>query len=233
MRQPLSHQISDMLTRKIVSGDFPPGTALPSEAALCDQFGVSRPVVREALKMLWAQGLVDTQAGKESVVRALNDDALRLFFDRILKPQERRGLVDLLEVRRQLEMMSARLAASRRTKGDLNDLGRIVRSMEDTLSDADAYSRMDVEFHILLAACSRNSFLYHLTTSIRSSLIGVIKELRLHDYQGSTKEIHAQHCAVFEAVRNGDPDAAENAIGAHYDDVISRLRQSLEERGAT
>ena len=233
MRQPLSHQITDLLTRRIVNGDFAPGTALPSEAALCDQFGVSRPVVREALKMLWAQGLVNTQAGKESVVRELNDDALRLFFDRILKPQERQGLVDLLEVRRQLEMMSARLAASRRTKGDLSDLARIVQSMEGALSDPDTYSRMDVEFHIRLAACSRNSFLYHLTTSIRSSLIGVIKELRLHDYQGSTKEIHAQHYAVFDAVRNSDPDAAENAIGAHYDDVISRLRQSLEERGAT
>jgi GntR family transcriptional repressor for pyruvate dehydrogenase complex len=230
MRQPLSHQISGNLTRQIVDGEYPAGTALPSETALSEQYGVSRPVVREALKMLWAQGLVETRAGKESVVRPLNDDALRLFFERVMKAGEPEDLMSLLEVRRQLESMSARLAAERRTEQDLSDLGRIINAMEDSLEKPDIYSRMDVEFHIHLAMCSRNSFLYHLTSSIRSSLINVIEGLRIREYQAATAEIHLFHRAIFEAVRDQDPDRAAAAMTSHYDDAIRRIQGAMDDR---
>jgi DNA-binding FadR family transcriptional regulator len=89
---------------------------------------------------------------------------------------------------------------------------------------------MDVEFHIQLAACSHNSFLYHLTSSIRSSLIGVIKELRIHDYQAPTETLHGYHRSIFEAIRDKNPESAENATSAHFNDAISRLRNVLKER---
>jgi GntR family transcriptional repressor for pyruvate dehydrogenase complex len=180
--------------------------------------------------MLWAQGLLETRAGKESVVRAPNDEALQLFFERVVKAQEVGGLIDLLEVRRELEQMSARLATERRTEADLSDLGRILQSMEESLDRPDTYSRMDVEFHIQLAVCSHNSFLFHLTSSIRNSLIGVIKELRIREYHASTADVHRYHRAVHDAVREQDAGAAERAMGDHFDDVIRRLRRVLTER---
>ena len=182
-RDSLSTQIADQMTEEIRRGTYTPGSVLPSEHALCDQYQVSRPVVREAFKLLSAQGLVEIQSGKGAIVQEINDTVLRSFFKRLLSKDDPEALIDLLEVRKVLEVKSAEDAAERCSPEELAQLRNILDQMRAQTNNYDAYSRLDVEFHVRLAEFSRNSFLLYLTSSIRDSLVEVINELQIRQYQ--------------------------------------------------
>lgn len=183
--------------------------------------------MREAFKLLSAQGIVETRNGKGAVVQEINDRPLRTFFRRALGTHNPNLLLDLLEVRKVLEAKSAAEAAANRSPAELERLRVLIEAMEANLHDYDAYSRLDIEFHIRVAECSKNSFLAYLTTSIRDSLLGVINELRIKHYQSDLPEIHTFHERVFEAVENQDSVLARTEMDKHFDHVLSRIRYAL------
>ncbi|MFW6247811.1 MAG: FadR/GntR family transcriptional regulator [bacterium] len=227
LRTPLAHQVGDDLVQRILSGEYRPGETLPSEAALAGEYGVSRPVVREALKLLWAQGLVVSHAGRGAVVQELNERPLALFFDRLLRSLEPAALLDLLAVRRQLESMGTALAAEKSDGEQLAQLRALLERMGDAINDFETFRDLDVEFHILLARCSKNEFLYYLTVSIRDSLAKVIDQLRSHDYQSSLDQLHRYHARIVDAIEAGDPQAARRAMEEHFDHVIGRIETAV------
>lgn len=227
-RDPLSNQIAERLAEDIHHGVYRPGTLLPSENSLSETYDVSRPVVREALKALRAQGYVEIVSGKGAFVREINDEPLKVFFRRALSADPE-ALIDLLEVRKVLEAKSAALAAQKRTTEDVARLKSVLDQMAANIENFTEYSRLDVQFHIELANISRNSFLYHLTNSIRDSLLVIISELRLKRFQAELPVIQELHDDIYAAVASGDPERAVQATNVHFDDVIDRIKNYVGE----
>jgi GntR family transcriptional repressor for pyruvate dehydrogenase complex len=113
-RDTLAEQVAERLISLIEHDELAPGTLLPAEGKLALEFGVSRPVVREALKVLAAKDIVAIANGKGAMVRPMTSAPLRDFFQRALRNRHSTS-VELLEVRKGIEVQSATLAAQRRT----------------------------------------------------------------------------------------------------------------------
>ena len=122
----------------IDTNNLKPGDLLPSEATLARDFGVSRPVVREAPQVAGRSGVVEIVNGKGAVIKPMDDTYLRLFFQRAIQI-ERATLVELMEVRKPLEVQSATLAAQRRSPEEAAQLKATVAAMRDCLHDMEAY----------------------------------------------------------------------------------------------
>ncbi|WP_328807992.1 FadR/GntR family transcriptional regulator [Nonomuraea antri] len=204
------------LGRRIVGGD-PEATGNLDPAELGRRYQVSHTVVREALKTLAAKGLVDARPKRGTFVRPRNEwslldpDVLRWRFTQ-------RGdldmLRDLAEVRSVVEPAGARLAAERRTEQDVAALESALRRMADTAADPVAHTEADLSFHRLLLAATHNEIMECLEVVIAAALSA---RDRLVHSSGERPGFAATHQAVLDAVRDGDPDAAESAMRALLD----------------
>src|SRR5215217_3787634 len=165
-RETLAEQVADELIALIERDELAPGTLLPSENKLAQEFGVSRPMVREALKVLAAKDVIAIANGKGAIVRPMTSEPLRDFFERALRNRHATA-IELLEVRRGIEVQSATLAAQRRTAAELSTLKSILPALGEAVHDPAAFTSVDTQFHLLVAAASHNKMLHHLIESIR------------------------------------------------------------------
>lgn len=196
----------------IESGEYALNDRLPSEAELAQSFSVSRSVIREALHSLNALGLTKSYAGKGTFV-ASRQLSSKLLIGRYLPSQ-------LSEVRRALEVPSARLAAERRTEGDLQTLEELVQRFGAT-TDGAKRVQVDADFHISIAGATNNPLFQRLIADLRS----VLQEqaLRLTTIKGRPGEAHKEHMAIYAAIAAGDGMAAARAMEAHLDAVEEGL----------
>ena len=219
-RETLAEQIAHRLVQFIESQDLQPGDMLPSETKLSEDFGVSRPVVREALQALSAQGVIEIVSGKGAIVRPIDDKLLRLFFKRAIQ-FDHATLLQLMEVRASIEVQSAMLAAQRRTSNDLARILDTVNAMRNQLDDLEAYTDLDVEFHLLIASATHNPVLYHLISSIRESLKDAIREgLRRRDTKEQLERVQVLHEMIATAIERGDNQEAGRAMTQHVGEAV-------------
>lgn len=199
------------LGEAIVRGDVAPGAAL-DPVKLENDLGVSRTVVREALRVLAAKGMVDARPKRGTIVRPraewalLDGDVLRW------QAQNRADdafLGDLAEVRDIVEPAGARLAAARRTDADLAALGEALERMAAPGADVDAVVQADLAFHGALLAAAHNALLRQLEEVIATGLRA--RDLLVHGGGRRADSVPA-HRAVLDAVSRGDADAAERAV---------------------
>ncbi len=219
----LVEQVTDAIMKMIEAEGLKPGDKLPSTAALTEIFGVSRPVVREGLKMLEGRGVIEITGGRTAVIRPVSGEVLHSFFERVVT-FEREKVREILEVRYGIEMQCARLAARRRTPEQAKALQKLVAEMAKYLQDADTYAELDVQFHLLLAEATHNSLLYHLVHSIRDVLRDVIREGL--DHRLSENELHlvqVAHERIVSKIVEGDSDGATQAMAFHFDDALRAI----------
>ncbi len=214
------------LERLIVESRLEDGDRLPSERELASQFGVSRTVVREAVRGLVARRLLDVGGGRGTTVRAPSAAAASESMKLLLQVQA--GGADtekVSEVRRILENEIAALAASRRTAADLDALEAILDAAERNLHAPDAFVKEDVAFHSLLAKATQNE----LFVVILESLAHVMLEVRLLALRipGTASRAVAHHRQVLDSVRAGDPVAARDAMNRHMDEARQTLAQAV------
>lgn len=214
-RTTLTSQLFDVLVAHIIGERLQPGDPLPSTAALSEQYGASRPVVREALSALEAVGLVEVHSGRNAVVRELDGHLIQLFLRRAMQLEDR-SLGALMEVRAPLEIQAARLAAERADSPTLERLEDLLHQMDDALHDTTAYPVLDVAFHMEIARATGNPALVWFTESLREQLMEVMIEVRRyreeHGLVGNEQDDHARIAA---AIRAGDSDEAEEAMRDH------------------
>jgi DNA-binding FadR family transcriptional regulator len=207
----------------IESEHLRPGDILPSETSLADSFGVSRPVIREALKNLEGKGVLDIINGKGALIRPIDSDPLRLFFQRAMQ-MEQSTILELMELRRGLEVQAAVLAAQRRTDKDLQGIAAIVQSMRENMSDLDRYAELDVELHLCIAAASHNSMLAYLVESIRDSLHNSINAgFKSRGAALQLDPIQHTHELLYQTLVDGNVDAAMHAMEQHFDEAIASM----------
>jgi len=214
----LVEEVSDQLAGAIRSGGLAMDGLLPSERHLAEQFGVSRPVVREATKRLELQGLVEVRQGVGiRVVDRLHAPVSAAA--RLLLPDEGERLRQSLEVRSALEPEIARRVAERASEEEIAGLTAIHARLE---AAPDLFSAMecDLAFHSELARLSGNE--------IFALMLDSITELGRESRRATMSEVGVgravkQHAAVLRAITSGDEKAAERAMREHLDTAVSDL----------
>ncbi len=222
-RQTYADQVTESLIEYIASSQAQPGELLPSTADLAAQFGVSRPVVREALKALEGQGVITIVNGKGAMIRPVSSETLETFFDRAVQMNDE-TIVELVEVRQPLEVQSAMLAAKRRTEEDIEGLSELMTGMRQHLHDFEIYARLDIEFHLRLAQAAHNQMLYLLIASIRETLAeAALAGLRRRQNPAELEQVQVLHEAILDAVSAGEAEAAGEAMRRHFAETVAGL----------
>ena len=226
-RPPLHKEVARILSEKIISGEFPEQSLLPPERELCATMGVSRTVVREAIKFLESRGLVRIERGRGMLVQEAQSAPVSENLKLLLR---RRGHVieDLLEVRSMLEVGIAGLAALRRTDENLAAMAASLAVMQAKPSEPESYVDADVEFHAELARAAHNP----VVAVLLEPLTDLLKESRLKSFAGPkmVKLRLRQHEEVFERVKAKDSDGAQKAMRKHLSDTEKDLAKQKRER---
>ncbi len=217
--EPLAQQIAATLQGSILRGDIRPGSRLPSQRVMVDQYQASRASVREAITLLQASGLVETQHGGGSFCLNL----LAPFFDKVgeERPGSHQSLpVQVLEMREVLEGEAAYYCALRASADEL-DLLRLeylrmsARNREtNTLRQAKA----DLTFHMQIAANCHNLLLVSISQILYSRYFNAIYDVLSQAFKKRGRypeQIGAQHQQIYQAIIARDPDAARKAAREH------------------
>lgn len=228
----LSDDIVSQLEAMILEGTLKAGERLPAERQLAEQFGVSRPSLREAIQKLVARGLLVSRQGGGNYVAAqlgstFSDPLLQLLED---NPDAQR---DLLEFRHTLEGSCAYYAAQRATPVDHQRLRAAYDALQTCYADGSKATRAeegaaDARFHLAIAEASHNAVLLHtirgLFDLLKHNVVTNIGGMYLQ--RGETRErLREQHRALFEAIIEGRADEARERASLHIDYV----REVLEE----
>ena len=206
-----SDVLAERLKQEILSDAYPPGSMLPTERELVSTTGLSRGSVREALRILEAQGLVATRAGRYggSTVSMPSDDQLAGHINIFAKGRSI-PLTALAEVRLALEPKVAALAAQRRTEEDLATLSAIQERIEKTADDPDdleAFLIENVNWHDALAAAAHNELLCALAVSV-SGLMFEASRLREFASIEVRQRVCRAHTKILAAIEAGDHELA-------------------------
>lgn len=218
------------LSARIESGLYGPGDKLPSSAQLCDEFGVSRTVIREAVASLRVAGRVTARQGAGVFVSEKDTKTLNFEINRI---DDIRSAMQILELRLGVELQSVALAAARRTPEALAEIARAYDYLENlNTDDAEVEARADFDFHLAIAKATRNphfpQFLEAVIGEISFDL--VLKHRQSSGaYQTYLKKINKEHAAILAAITQGDVKGAKNALAQHLEESLVRYRAMLEE----
>lgn len=218
----LTHGMLDQLGRAIVTGRYN-ATPFPTEAEIAKSHGVSRSVTREAVKMLTAKGLVSARPRQGTVVRPAQD--WNLFDPDVLRwLLERKFSVELLrefnELRIAIEPEAAALAARCRTAADLEAITAGLEAMRAAERGHGDALDADIAFHVAILLASRNPFYAQLRSVVETALRTSIRFT--NRIKGRSANV-ADHAAVAEAIRAGDPAAAHEAMRRIVGDVLALL----------
>jgi GntR family transcriptional repressor for pyruvate dehydrogenase complex len=223
--QRLYERVVEKVLDLISSGAWKPGYRLPSESKLSEAFGVSRTVVREAVKALEARGVLESATGSGVSVRLADFNMVSRSLQTYMQLT---NLVDfeirLNEVRRVLEVELVALAASRATPEQRSQLRQICQQMRTGDKTAQQMAELDFRLHITLAEATQNDLFKIL-------LAPLIDQLRDHiiltweDFPRPVNLVFDQHEAIVAAVENGDAEAARQAMIKH----LAFSREVLED----
>jgi GntR family transcriptional repressor for pyruvate dehydrogenase complex len=197
----------------IVQGSVQPGERLPSENDMARELGVSRTVVREAVRLLTARGLVEARNGSGIYVRALGAELVRGPMDLLLRA---RGLTgeQLLEVREGIEVQVARLAAERATAADIVALEKAVAVQREPSTTAAQSVEADLAFHHGLARATHNPLFEALSDALARAMTDFLRTVVAR--HGSTAREHAatDHGRTLERIKARDPEGAARQMAA-------------------
>jgi DNA-binding FadR family transcriptional regulator len=214
-------EIAELLRRRIMGGELPRGSRLPTERELAEQLGVARATLREALQILKDEGFVRTVRGRSGGT-VVTDLVLpeELWYERMRqKPAE---LDELFDYRIAIEMRSAYLAALRRNDEDMAEMQRSLAMLESGESVSPTpFREADACFHNAVARASRNDRLLAEVRAARGEIFFPFDTLPHPVYVAPTLEGHA---TVFNAIRRMDGRAAADAMESHLEHTRIELR---------
>jgi DNA-binding FadR family transcriptional regulator len=214
--------VTERLRHAIHIGTYLPGDKLPPERTLAQQLGVSRMTVREAIRVLRAEGYVASRRGSAGGITVLDqaEDAKRL---RPVLLRRMAELDDAFEFRIAVEAAAARLAAQRRTKRDLALLHQAYLELEQG-REAARFRAADNVFHLAIADAARNRFMREAIENVRAMTWVPLDQVISKVFTSA----HEHHAQILQAIENGDADAAERAVVAHIERAHRDLHRVVE-----
>mgnify|MGYP000088424595 CR=1 FL=1 len=219
----MSGAVYAQILAMIVDGQFPLNARLPSELELCQEFGASRPVVREALARLREDQIVVSRKGSGSYVVKRPDQA-------ILRFTPAGSIADIercFAFRTELESAAAAVAAEMREDEDL----AAIRGAYDSLANGKLGVEEDIHFHQVIADATHNQYYIATQASLRADLLRgmtVMRNLSLLRPPARLRLVQDEHLAVLLAIEEGDPDKARTAMRAHVDAARKRMFEGEE-----
>lgn len=217
--QSRAEMVVDRITNSIINGDLTDGEMLPPEKELCLDLGVSRSVLREAVRVLAAKGLILVKQGHGTFVKQpkidIPEEAVRNYL-----MTRSFSLHQLMEVRRPIELEIARLAALRRDESHLAAMEKSLEVMADDLASDEAYAEADADFHRSLIEASGNPIFGIMIRSIMVNL-HISRQLAIRHF--GIEVVSSEHTAVLEAIRSGDSEAARQKMKTHMDRAVERI----------
>jgi GntR family transcriptional regulator, transcriptional repressor for pyruvate dehydrogenase complex len=212
----LAHEVvREQIAARASDGTYPPGSALPSERDLAEEFSVSRNTVRQALNSLQMIGMVIARPGSGVYVNdELPDDSVRRFTQVLFGTDV--AARDMMEARALLEPQIAALAAARRTDEDLRGLKIAMEGVSQADGGLDGMRTIEHGFHRRLAASVDNGVISGL---LRPLLIGPKKLADLVEHAHRDDLFDQDHQLIFNAVRRQEPELARELMAQH----LSRL----------
>ncbi|MDR7482036.1 MAG: FadR/GntR family transcriptional regulator [Armatimonadota bacterium] len=227
-RRKIYELVAARLGELISERGLKPGDPLPTERELMQTYRVGRSSVREALRMLESRGLIRPSAnGTFQVAEYSNPLSHSLHF---LLELDEANLLEIYEVRKILEVEAAGLAALRRTDQDLAQMAGAIASMEAGLADKDAYITADLQFHLAVAAATRNRIALRVMHAVRDLLQRALAQV--YHIPGSPQRSILQHRQILEAIAAGDVEAARRRMLEHLLRVERDIHDVLAGRQA-
>ncbi|AWL37667.1 MULTISPECIES: FadR/GntR family transcriptional regulator [Streptomyces] len=221
-RSALADQVIAQLRNQITAGEWPVGSRIPTEPELVEQLGVARNTVREAVRALAHNGLLDIRQGSGTYVVATSELA-GVMHRRFADADPRH----VAELRSTLESSAARLAAVRRTDRDLRQLDTLMARREACweTGDTEAFVAADATLHLAVVAASHNDVLTELYADLNDLLRDYLRgdvgpRLRPEDYM--------DHGRLVEAIRAGDAETASSEAAGH---ALKCLRDRIRASG--
>jgi GntR family transcriptional repressor for pyruvate dehydrogenase complex len=232
--QPIVHKrtaeaVVERFRSLILDGVLRPGDRLPAERQLAQDLDVSRPILRDALSQLEAEGLIVARHGEGTFIADLIGDVFSAPIAKLLRASPL-GMADYLEFRRLVEADMAAMAADRATQSDRDMLQALGKAMCDAHANGDAKreAKLDVELHTLIVESAHNLVFLHVLRACYTLLADDVfdNRQRLYEQPGERKTLLDQHLALIEAVISGEAQSARRAAQAHIDHV-SQASQHL------
>lgn len=221
----LSFRVTDALGRAIIRGDFKPDEALPTEADLCEQFGVSRTAVREAVKMLSAKGLVSSKPRRGIRVKPAEDWNI---FDADLLKWSLEGepshelMSEFFQLRVAVEPEAAVLATRFGRPEDKAAIGAAIEGMRQAPEYSEDGMSADLDFHIAILYATRNRYYIRLR-----DFIGTALNVTIHFTTPATRsydEIVLAHENIYRAIESGDVERARLSMRSLIEDAYAKIQ---------
>ncbi|MFH5837060.1 FadR/GntR family transcriptional regulator [Proteiniclasticum sp. C24MP] len=216
-------QVIEQIKYMITSGELKKGEKLPPERELVEKFQVSRTSVREALRALQIIGLIESRQGGGNYIKDSFEDNLIEPLSMMFVLQNSRNS-EILELRRVLEVETARLAAKNITEEELVHLKEIIDRMKD-LPDEKENIILDKELHYVIARASGNNLIMSILTAVSSLMDSFIKEAReaIINKDENKSVLLEHHENMYIAMKNHDEKAAARVMKEHMNLIIRHM----------
>jgi len=218
-------EIVEQIKQLILDGHIKPGDKLPSERHLVESFKVSRASIREALSALEMMGLIEVRTGEGAYFRQLQADSMAVSLTWALS-MEKGSVLELLEVRRMMEVQAVGYAAERATAEELNELEAILNSMQLNLYNSGTLSeKADHSFHYHIARATHNKIIIRLMDTISDHLQHLIRASRSKLYEGKyTPELlYDEHVRILSALKDRNAEEARKQMTIHLSGVEEEI----------
>ncbi|MGG0717961.1 FadR/GntR family transcriptional regulator [Robertmurraya massiliosenegalensis] len=218
----------DKITKYYLAGNLKPGERLPSERELASHFNVSRTTIREALRTLELNGLIEIRQGGGSYIKVTDFQSKKEDFITAVK-FENPLVFEMLELRRALEVESAFLAAKRATSADLEKLRTALNQLTLAQKNPELGLKADLDFHIGIAKATHNSIFIELIDTLKGHMEDTIKVTQKHRFHDPSRyaDTLEEHKQIYLAVASGNANRAKELMEGHITKIRAELAESM------
>lgn len=221
----LADTVAERLRGDITSGTYSRGDKLPTERDLSEKYGVSRPIVREAINTLKRDGLVATRQGLGAFVIETKEVTFRLATVDLNDAMDIRNVIELLMA---VESAATALAAERRSPQQLHAIEQHLEAMQRAFDNNETGIEEDMAFHREIADASGNPHFRDMSDFLESRVRNFIRKARASSLRNALlSQVQREHYVIFKAIENNDPQAARKAAEDHLRGAANRLALHL------
>jgi len=220
--------LSDKLIEMILTGLLRDGDVLPSERELAQLFGVSRETVRGALSQITAYGLITVAQGSKTRICASDESLARFrstYMDGMDHIVNQFDIDSVFESRILVERAIARNAAMRIDADGILKLERLLEAQSKLFDSPVHFQLSDKSFHKIISEYAGNEILLRYSEELYSYGLSIRRQVMVE--AGSIERSYHEHCYIVDALKRGDPDAAERAMLSHLDSVYRTTKEKL------
>lgn len=220
-------EVAEIIYEMIRTGQLNAGDKLDSVQQLAEKFQVGRSAVREALTSLRAMGLVEMRQGEGTFVKEFEKDQITFPLSTAIL-MNKKDIANLVEVRKIIEIGTARAAATKRTDEDLLAIERALAEMKNAGGNEELGEKADLKFHLAIAESSQNPLLFNLMERVSGLMVETMRETRkvwIFSNQTTFELLYDQHLAIYEALKEQNEEKAMQLMLIHLENVEGILQK--------